>query len=140
MFRRRGGGYHCNRDLGPGPSPQFSTPSGSRSIRHDGRDCGDGSYAEQRGIISSFGYRRRADRQPTAQAPQGHRDWFGRCQRPRRMVRRQERIRPSPSSLNGVHYVAANDGRIPNEVEVDLEFLTHERNPRTDGVPDRIGQ
>ena len=42
--------------------------------------------------------------------------------------------------MNGVHYVAANDGRIPNEVEVDLEFLTHERNPRTDGVPDRIGQ
>ena len=26
MFRRRGGGYHCNRDLGPGPSPKFSTP------------------------------------------------------------------------------------------------------------------
>ena len=42
--------------------------------------------------------------------------------------------------MNGVHYVAANDGRIPNEVEVDLEFLKLERNPRTDGVPDRIGQ
>ena len=43
---------------------------------------------------------------------------------PRRMVRRKDRIRPSPSSLKGVHYVAANNGRIPNEGEVDFEFIT----------------
>ena len=43
---------------------------------------------------------------------------------PRRMVRRKDRIRPSPSSLKGVQYVAANNGRIPNEGEVDFEFIT----------------
>ena len=40
------------------------------------------------------------------------------------MVRRKDRIRPSPSSLKGEHYVAANNGRIPNEGEVDFEFIT----------------
>ena len=45
---------------------------------------------------------------------------------PRRMVRDQSKIRPSPSSKRGVHYVTANDGRIPNEGEVDFRFGTQE--------------
>ena len=43
---------------------------------------------------------------------------------PRRMVRNKAKIRPSPASIRGVHYVAANNGRIPNEGEVDFEFTT----------------
>ena len=45
---------------------------------------------------------------------------------PRRMVRNKMRIRPSPGSRAGVHYVAANNGRIPNEGEVDFDFSTEE--------------
>ena len=45
---------------------------------------------------------------------------------PRRMVRNKSKIRPSPSSRRGVHYVAANNGRIPNEGEVDFKFTTME--------------
>ena len=47
---------------------------------------------------------------------------------PRRIVRNKLRIRPSKGSLTGVHYVAANNGRIPNEGEVDFEFMTNEGN------------
>ena len=43
---------------------------------------------------------------------------------PRRMVRFPSRIRPSPGSIRGVKYVAANDGIIHNEGEYDFEFLT----------------
>ena len=45
---------------------------------------------------------------------------------PRRMVRNKWKIRPSPGSRAGVHYVAANNGRIPNEGEVDFTFQTTE--------------
>ena len=45
---------------------------------------------------------------------------------PRRMVVDQSSIRESAGSKAGVHYVAANDGRIPNEGECDLEFQTAE--------------
>jgi hypothetical protein len=44
---------------------------------------------------------------------------------PRRMVRRQ-RIRPSPGSRRGAHYLAANNGRIANEGECDFKFTTNE--------------
>ena len=47
---------------------------------------------------------------------------------PRRMVRNPSAIRPSPSSRKGVHYVTANDGRIPNEGEIDFSFTTQEGN------------
>ena len=47
---------------------------------------------------------------------------------PRRMVRNKTKIRPSPSSKRGVHYVAANNGRIPNEGEIDFSFTTSEGN------------
>ena len=47
---------------------------------------------------------------------------------PRRMVRNKTKIRPSPSSRRGVHYVAANGGRIPNEGEFDFAFKTVEGN------------
>ena len=47
---------------------------------------------------------------------------------PRRMVRNKAKIRPSPSSRRGVNYVAANNGRIPNEGEVDFKFTTMEGN------------
>jgi hypothetical protein len=44
---------------------------------------------------------------------------------PRRMLRKgRNKIRPSPASRAGVHYVVANDGRIPNEGEADFEFQT----------------
>ena len=49
---------------------------------------------------------------------------------PRRMVRKQ-RIRPSPGSRRGAHYLAANNGRIANEGECDFKFKTvegHEQN------------
>ena len=42
---------------------------------------------------------------------------------PRRMAK-QGAIRPSKGSLRGLHYVAANDGRIRNEGETDFEFTT----------------
>ena len=47
---------------------------------------------------------------------------------PRRMVRNPKKIRPSPGSRAGVHYVAANNGRIKNEGEIDVEFNTSEGN------------
>jgi len=47
---------------------------------------------------------------------------------PRRMVMRKSDIRESEGSRNGVHYVAANNGRIPNEGEHDLKFTTVEGN------------
>ena len=46
---------------------------------------------------------------------------------PRRMVRKQ-RIRPSPGSRRGAHYLAANNGRIANEGECDFKFQTIEGN------------
>ena len=45
---------------------------------------------------------------------------------PKRMVRNKMRIRTSPGSRAGVHYIAANNGRIPNEGEVDFAFSTEE--------------
>ena len=44
---------------------------------------------------------------------------------PRRLVN-QRKIRPSAGSKAGLHYKAANNGRIPNEGEVDFEFETME--------------
>ena len=43
---------------------------------------------------------------------------------PRRMLRGTSKVRPSPASRAGVHYVVANDGRIPNEGEADFRFQT----------------
>ena len=48
---------------------------------------------------------------------------------PRRFIRGEDKIRPSPASLAGVHYVVANDGRIPNEGEADFEFQTRDGRP-----------
>ena len=45
---------------------------------------------------------------------------------PKRMVRKPWKIRPSVGSRNSMHYVAANNGRIPNEGEYDFEFQTNE--------------
>ena len=45
---------------------------------------------------------------------------------PRRMVINPASIRESVASKAGVNYVAANNGRIPNEGEADLEFQTTE--------------
>ena len=45
---------------------------------------------------------------------------------PRRMIRTKKGIRPSKGSRRGVHYVAANNGRIPNEGEHDFKFMTNE--------------
>ena len=36
-------------------------------------------------------------------------------------------VRPSEGSRNGVHYLSANGGRIPNQGEVKLNFITRER-------------
>ena len=47
---------------------------------------------------------------------------------PRRMVKNKSKIRASPSSIRGVHCVAANNGRIPNEGEFDFDFFTSEGN------------
>ena len=44
---------------------------------------------------------------------------------PKRMIN-VNRIRPSPGSIRGVCFVAADNGRIPNEGEVDLQFDTLE--------------
>ena len=43
---------------------------------------------------------------------------------PRRMLRGKSQVRPSPASIAGVHYVVANDGRIPNEGEAEFAFQT----------------
>ena len=43
---------------------------------------------------------------------------------PKRMVRNKAKIRPSPASRAGVCYIAANNGKIPNEGEVELNFTT----------------
>jgi hypothetical protein len=45
---------------------------------------------------------------------------------PRKMVRDRKNIRPSKGSIAGVHYVAANSGRMPNEGEYDFKFTTAE--------------
>ena len=45
---------------------------------------------------------------------------------PRRVVIKKSEIRESKGSRRGVHYVAANDGRILNEGEYDLKFSTVE--------------
>ena len=44
---------------------------------------------------------------------------------PKRMINRA-RIRPSAGSKRGLHYIAANNGRMPNEGEVDIDFETTE--------------
>ena len=36
-------------------------------------------------------------------------------------------VKPSEGSRNGVHYLAANGGRIPNQGEMVLDFITKER-------------
>ena len=41
---------------------------------------------------------------------------------PRRLLRRGMKMRPSQASRAGVHYVAANSARIPNEGEADFIF------------------
>ena len=47
---------------------------------------------------------------------------------PRITVIIKDDIRESEGSRAGLHYVAANDGRIPNEGEYDLKFHTTEGN------------
>ena len=44
---------------------------------------------------------------------------------PRRLLRGR-RVRPSEASKAGIHYVACNNGRIPNEGEADLAFQSKE--------------
>ena len=44
---------------------------------------------------------------------------------PKRMIN-ESRMRPSPGSIKGTCFVAADNGRIPNEGEIDLEFDTLE--------------
>ena len=44
---------------------------------------------------------------------------------PKRMIN-EKRMRPSPGSIKGTCFVAADNGRIPNEGEIDLEFDTLE--------------
>ena len=50
---------------------------------------------------------------------------------PRKMVRDKIKIRPSEGSKRGAHYVAANNGRIPNEEEYDFAFSSSEGTPET---------
>ena len=50
---------------------------------------------------------------------------------PRKTVRDKGQIRPSEGSKRGAHYVAANNGRIPNEGEYDFAFYTSEGAPET---------
>ena len=45
---------------------------------------------------------------------------------PKRMARHPGRIRPSPGSIAGVKYVAANNGVIKNDGEYDFVFSTSE--------------
>ena len=47
---------------------------------------------------------------------------------PRRIVRDPRKIRPSAGSKRKMHFVAANDGKIPNEGETDFKFKTSEGN------------
>ncbi len=49
---------------------------------------------------------------------------------PKRMIRDKRRIRPSAGSKRGAHYVAANNGRIPNEGETEFKFKTAEGQDR----------
>ena len=44
---------------------------------------------------------------------------------PKRMIRHQSKTRPSQASRMGLHYVAANNGRIPNEGETTFKFKTN---------------
>ena len=48
---------------------------------------------------------------------------------PRRFITGKNKIRPSPASVAGVHYVVANNGRIPNEGEADFKFQTRDGRP-----------
>ena len=51
---------------------------------------------------------------------------------PRRLIRgkfNKGKVRPSAASQAGVHYVACNNGRIPNEGEFDFKFQTEEGTP-----------
>ena len=51
---------------------------------------------------------------------------------PRRLIKgkfNQGTVRPSAASRAGVHYVACNNGRIPNEGEFDFKFHTEEKAP-----------
>ena len=51
---------------------------------------------------------------------------------PRRMVKgKNNRIRPSPGSRRGVHYVSASNERIPNEGECDFGFSTRDGQEQT---------
>ena len=45
---------------------------------------------------------------------------------PRRVVRNKKKIRSSPGSRIDLHYVAANNARIPNEGETTFKFHTNE--------------
>ena len=54
---------------------------------------------------------------------------------PRRMLRGRCRIRPSEASRAGIHYVAANNGRIANEGEVRLNLEA----PNGEGGTRQIG-
>ena len=49
---------------------------------------------------------------------------------PRRLLR-GKKVRPSEASIAGVHYIACNDGRIPNEGESELAFSSGEGNSRS---------
>ena len=44
---------------------------------------------------------------------------------PKRMVKKAN-IRPSPGSKRGLHYIAANEGKIANEGETEFKFETME--------------
>ena len=48
---------------------------------------------------------------------------------PRRLLRGKSKVRPSAASKLGVHYVAADDARIPNEGEADFAFKTQDGQP-----------
>ena len=48
---------------------------------------------------------------------------------PRRLLRGRTAVRPSEASRAGVHYVVANDQRIPNEGEADFRFSTKDGKP-----------
>ena len=50
---------------------------------------------------------------------------------PRRIIRKWMKMRESAASRAGVHYVAANGARIPNEGEVDLPFETKDGSPHS---------
>ena len=50
---------------------------------------------------------------------------------PRRMIMNKKGIRPSKGPRSGVHYVAANNGRIPTEGEHDFKFMTNEGDEET---------